>query len=181
MCDRWWLHTSITILEKRFIKVRLWQILFLNLLVLAPVAQAQKNITLRFLDAESGKPITGISVSVFAWDENEGRQEPPSGQVLKIDRNAQVVKTDKEGNAIFRIYEPILKYLVIDSAGELRGCSARRFSMEELIRSGVIASYSTGQPKWCVELKAHATAKPGEIVIFDKRLTLWDRMRQEFP
>jgi hypothetical protein len=157
------------------------QIFVLGLLVFVPKARCQTDITLRFLDAGPGKPITGILVDVSAWDENEGRQKPQPSGILKIDKNTQVARTDKEGKAIFHVYEPVLKTLFIDTVGELRGCSARRFSIEEVLRSGVVASYHAGQPKWCVELKAQATAKSGEVVIFDKRLTVWDRMRQEIP
>jgi hypothetical protein len=156
-------------------------IIFTGPLVLAPSGFAQADITLRLLDAGSGKPITGISLSVFAWDENEGRQKQPPPGILKIDKNTQVVKTDKQGRAIFRLYdEHGLKTLNI-STFDLRGCSEHQFSIEEVQKSGMVASYHGGKPQWCVPLRAQADARPGEIIIFDKRLTVWDRMRQEIP
>jgi hypothetical protein len=161
---------------------RLFVFLFGCLLVPTVAVFGQADITFRVLDAESGKPITGVSLAVFVENENGGGQKPQPNGILRIDKNMQSVKTDKQGRAIFHFYyEPSLKSLLIDSVGELRGCSARRFSIEEVQRSGVVAGYHAGQPKWCVTLRAQATAKPGEVVIFDKRLTASDRMRQEIP
>ena len=157
-------------------------VVFLGLLLSKQTVFAQADITLRFLDAASGRPIKGISVSVDAWDENRGRQKPQPRGVLKINKNSQVIKTDKDGEGVFRLYqEPSLKTLYVTSAGELRGCSKNEFSIDEVLRSGVVANYKPDNHKWCVPLKAQATAKPGEIVIFDKRMTVWDRMRQEIP
>jgi len=157
-------------------------IFFAVLLILVRSGFAQVDVTLHLVDADTGKPLKGIGVSVSAWDENEGRQKPPPAGVIKIDKNRQIVTTDKEGKGIFRLYyEPALITLYIFSP-DLRGCSStRRFPIEEVLRSGMVASYQAGKPKWCGQLKAHATAKPGEVVIFDKRLTAWDRMRQEIP
>jgi hypothetical protein len=165
----------------------LWIFILLGAFLMLPAdGFAQVNITLRFLDAESGKPIKGISVGVSAWDNNEGKQKPELPGLLNIDRNTQVVKSDKDGKATFHLYsQPSLKILNVTSTGELRGCSAYQFSIEEVLRSGVVASYQADKPtdkhKWCVALKAQATAKPGEVVIFDKKLTKWDRIRQEIP
>jgi hypothetical protein len=157
-----------------------------SLFMFASAVYCQTDITLRFLDTESGKPIKAISVSVYAWDENNGHQKPQPSGILQIDKNTQVIKTDKDGQAIFQLYyQPSLKTLVVTSTGVLRGCSAYQFSIEEVLRSGIVASYRADRPtdkhKWCVALKAQATAKPGEVIIFDKRMTVLDRMRQEIP
>jgi hypothetical protein len=56
---------------------------------------------------ENKEILKGISLSAFAWDENEGRQEPPPTDTLRINKNSQVVRTDKEGKAIFHIYVPM--------------------------------------------------------------------------
>jgi len=157
-------------------------ILFTGLLVPAPSGFAQADITLRLLDAGSGKPITGISLAVFARDDNEGRQKQSPPGILKIDKNRQVIKTDKQGWAIFRLYDEQhgLKILFISSF-DLRRCSEMEFSIEEVQKSGIVAGYHNGKPRWCVPLRAQADARPGEIIIFDKRLTVWDRMSQEIP
>ena len=151
------------------------------LLMFAQTSVAQVEITVRVIDADTGKPLRGIGVNVDAWDKNEGRQQPPPPGVIQIERNRQIVTTDKEGKGIFHLYNrPGLITLYIFSS-DLRGCSSdRRFSIEEVLRSGLVAGYSS-TPKWCGQLKVHATVKPGEVVIFDKKLTKWDRIRQEIP
>ena len=157
-------------------------LIFLGLLSSRQAVLAQTDITLRFLDAASGKPIKGISVGVDAWDQNRGQQKTQPQGILKIDKNRQVVKTDKEGKGIFHLHqEPSLKTLHVTSAGELRGCSTNDFSIEEVLHSGVVAEYHSDNHKWCVPLKVQAITKAGEIVIFDRRMTGWDRMRQEIP
>lgn len=166
-------------------RVILWSLaiipITLGLLARSPFAYCQTDITLRVINAETGRPLKGIGVSVDAWDKNEGRQQLPPPGVIKIDRNRQIVTSDKEGKGTFHLYpDPALITLYIFSS-DLRGCSSeRRFPIEEVLRSGVVAGYA-GQTKWCGQLRAHATAKPGEIIIFDKRMTVWDRMRQEIP
>src|SRR5690348_7034962 len=60
---------------------------FLGLVFSKQTIFAQADITLRFLDAASGKPIKGISVSVDAWDENRGQQKPQPQGTIKIARN----------------------------------------------------------------------------------------------
>lgn len=168
--------------HKRIQAIRCLQVCAFGLLAFVPSAHCQTDIVLRFIDAESGKAISGISVSVDAWDENEGRQKPQPSGILRIDENSAIVKTDKDGKGIFHLhYQPSLKTLNVHSVGVLRGCSGYKFSIEGVLHSGVVASYQAGNPQWCVPLKAHANARPGEIVIFDKRLTLLDRIRQEIP
>lgn len=160
---------------------RLSLLLVLGLLVV-PTASCQTDVILRFIDASSGKPIAGISVAVFAWDESRGRQEPPSPGVLQIDRNSQVIKTDTDGKAVFHLSKDSrLKTLYVDPGGDLRGCSAHEFAIQAVLQTGAVASYHTAQGKECGALKARATAKPREIVIFDKRTTVLGRMRQEIP
>jgi hypothetical protein len=176
--------TRLSVMAKRntMRSIRSLQLCAMGFLACVPSAHCQKDITLRFIDAGSGKPIAGISVSIFAWDENRGGSKPAAPDALKINRNSQVVKTDKEGKAIFYLNDdPTLKILYIDTTGDLRGCSAHEFPIAQVLRTGLIASYRIGKPKWCVALKAQTTPKRGEIVIFDKRVTVFDRMRREIP
>lgn len=115
---------SMTLLAKPGRKHSIWFAWgsILDLLVFASSAHCQTDITLRFLDAASGKPIKGISVAVFASDRNEGRQKPLPPGVLKIDKNAQTLKTDRRGETIFHLYyQPGLITLYVDSVGDCEG------------------------------------------------------------
>ena len=66
---------------------------------------------------------------------------------------------------------------------DVHGCSDETFPLSDVLHTGIVLGYryDDRRPHWCPQLKAQATAKPGEVVIFDKRLTTWDRMRQEIP
>jgi hypothetical protein len=161
---RWW-PTVLTLL------------LLSGLVVIAPAAFGQEQITLRFIDAESGKPLKGIWVGIFA--ENVGQPvETKHGSVSTV-----IVKTDGTGQAVFRLPKQVPSRLGIEATGALHGCSGRVFSVEDVLRKGIEASYHYNalKPRWCPKLKAEASAKPGEIVIFDIPMTVWDRIRQENP
>ena len=162
----------------RNLSLCLWVVAFL---ASVSAARCQTQIIFRFIDSSSGKPIAGITVGVDAWDQNEGRQKPESPDIVRTDKNRQLLKTDKDGTAVFQLYEnPALRTLNVSSF-DLRGCSSTRFSIEEVLKSGVVAGYHAGEPKWCVQLKAQAAAAPNEVIIFDKKLTLWNRMSREIP
>jgi hypothetical protein len=149
----------------------------LGLLANAPLASAQTFITLRLIDAKSGKPLKGISVGVVVPDGDESRWPNKEGASLVV------VEIDKEGRGKFRVPEPPPPYVEFASSGALHGCSDRRLSIEDALRTGLVAAYhyDPTRPSWCAELKAQASAKPGEIVIFDRPMTNGDRLLQRHP
>ena len=148
-----------------------------GLFLFTPEALAQTFITLRFIDAESGKPLQGISTSVSTWNSDE-----PLVPADKIVSRSSFQTTNKQGEVIFSAPEPAPKYLAVNHFTiELRGCSAGVFSLAEVLRSGVVADYNPRKRRWCGNLSARTSARPGEIVIFDIRMTFWDRLRQEMP
>ncbi len=85
--------------------------------------------------------------------------------------------TNREGMAIFDLHEYPERIYVLYSPFELRGCSDIGFPTDQILKTGLIAksSCSDVNSKWPV------TPKPGELVIFFERVTLWDRIRQEIP
>lgn len=152
--------------------------LALGLLVDAPVVFCQTFVTLRLIDAESGKPLKGISVGIMVPDKDQSRGPNNKEGVLLV-----VVEIDKEGRGKFRVPEPPPQYVEFTSSGALHGCSDRKLSIEEALRTGLVAAYhyDPAHPGWCAELKAQASAKPGEIVIFDKSVTNLDRLFGRHP
>ena len=130
-----------------------------------------------FPRCQHGQAIKGIGVSVIrSGTKPRADKSHRLLSVIKIDQNRQIVATDREGRgAFYRLYyEPALITLYILFHRSPEGAtSTRRFSIEEVRRTGAVASYEPGKENLngCGQLKAHATAKPGELVIFDKRLT----------
>lgn len=173
-----WRHT---VKPSRFLLGPSWvstlSFLALGFLANAPVAFCQTFVTLRLIDAESGKPLKGISVGIMVPDKDESSAPNKEGVLLVV------MEIDKEGRGKFRVPEPPPQYVEFTSSGALHGCSDRKLSIEEALRTGLVAAYQYDptHPGWCAELKAQASAKPGEIVIFDKSVTNLDRLLGRHP
>lgn len=146
----------------------------LGFLANAPLVFSQTFITLRLLDAESGKPLKGFSVGIMVPESRGPNKEWASLVVVEI---------DKEGRGKFRVPEPPPQYVQLTSSGALHGCSDRKLSIEDAIHAGLVATYHYDPMRrsWCPELKMQASAKPGEIVIFDKPVTNGDLLLHRHP
>jgi hypothetical protein len=144
----------------------------LGLLANAPPASSQTFVTVRLINAESGKPLKGISVGILVPDGDESRGPNKQGVTLVV------VEINKEGRGKFLVPEPPPQYVEFANNGALHGCSDRKFSIEDALRTGLMAAYhyDRAHGNRCPELKAHASAKPGEIVIFDKPITNLDHL-----
>jgi hypothetical protein len=140
-----------------------------------PASSLAQDITLQLIDAKTGKPLKSLHVQMRAWD---GEPHVPSrpGPTPKVE-NFQAT-TDSEGRAVFHLPGPVPDNLGFDFGGPdvLRGCSAKIFLTADVLRTGVIADYSV---KSCGKLKRQASAQPGEVIIFEKKTTGWDRFLQE--
>jgi hypothetical protein len=164
ICLAWW-------------QTMLMLLLWLSLFVIVPPAFGQAQITLRFIDPESGKPLKGIYGDILA-----GNTDKFDGTTKTIVWNATPKKTDREGKVVFQLPDPVPRYLLCSAdVLDLHGCSSGVFSAKDVLRTGVVAVFDTKKLRWCGKLKTQAAAKPGEIVIFDKRMTVWERMLQEIP
>lgn len=86
--------------------------------------------------------------------------------------------TNGEGVATFDLNDPAPERIeIIFSPDELGYCSDRAFPTAQILKAGLVARYTChdGRLKWS------ANPKPGELVIFTKHVTLWERMRREIP
>jgi hypothetical protein len=145
------------------------------LLVVALPAFAQRQIVLRLLDSESGKPLKGIGISL--WGSNTGKFQPAENVSWRL----MFENTDANGKVSFQLPDIVPQFLLVDPGPtDLHNCSRQDFSTNDVFRVGVVASYRQ-KLHWCPKLKAQASAKSGEIIIFDKRFTVWDHIRQEIP
>jgi hypothetical protein len=122
---------------------------------------------------KNGKPISRIVVFV-STREVDSLAITPGEKITRV-----TTKTDKEGKVRFRLSRPLPKFIIISySSMDLYGCSEGRFSPEEVLRIGTIAQY---HPDYCPARKWQVTPKPGEIIIFEKRMTFWDQIKRELP
>ena len=159
----------------RFSNIRcLWLALFM----LSPAAFAQTKISVRVIDAESGKPLKGVWISLSG--SNTGKFQPAQNVAWR----SKSKKTDSKGRAIFQLPDAIPAFLYVDMGPiETHGCSNPVFSTDEVLSTGALGSYryDPQRPRWCPNLKAQAAPNPKEIVLFDKRFTKLDYLRQEIP
>jgi hypothetical protein len=135
------------------------------------------EFTVRLIDARSGKPLKRVTVRMFAWN-GEWSYDPKRPSVKRTKLNAI---TDAEGRALFRLSQPLPEHIgfLFLAPDDFAGCCCRQnFSPEEVRQSGVVADYDQSK---CGGLKSTASPKPGEIVIFEKKLTKWEKMRREIP
>lgn len=121
------------------------------------------EIRLRLLDAWSGKPITGQSVTLIGATGDIGSGLPVKDIQQEIDSN-----TDKDGIARFRLAVPMPNRILFTFHSG-RGCPIKdshyknQWRPEEILGRGVVV------PNWCEGRRWHnksrwqnVTAKPGE-------------------
>lgn len=148
--------------------------------------QAQ-TIKIELVNGRNGRPIANTCLNVWVGTERV---------------NALSIPTDKNGIAVLRLTEenseittlnrwadcgaegvinPILKYASTIKVNtgyvscQLRTAdyswlAVRGFSTKEILQSGVVTANTCG--------KAKASPKPGELVIFVRPLTWWEKLKQ---
>jgi 5-hydroxyisourate hydrolase-like protein (transthyretin family) len=124
------------------------------------------SISVKVLDAETGKPVKGIWVPLSELDE---KYKPK--KVLNA-------KTNSQGIANFQLPEPLPERIEFSvGPDELASCSEVQFVTDQILKTGVVAQNR------CEGSKPKPSASPaaGQLVIFGKRTTLRQRMRREIP
>ena len=162
-------------------------------------ALGQQQITIRFVDYRSGKPIKNFYLSFDAWS---GKR---SGAIITKDTSIIREKYSKErdGKVTVRlsprqseektvIFEASTK---VDRDGRLTvyfpetlpehirvltfdlWSSPPDFDPSEVINTGEVVPFKHDHVDACPQ----CSRTPGEILIVSKKRTVWDRMRQEIP
>jgi hypothetical protein len=144
--------------------------IFLLLISFSHSTSAQQDIHVRFLDFKSGRPIKQLNITVTAFNEYGSR-----GSVAKTSILFRTsLKTDKEGQIIIHVEDPPPNHIRIWA--DLTE-SVPDFSPAQVLNSGVVIPYRRDG----AASKLRVSANPGEILIINKSVTAWDRMRQEIP
>ena len=145
-------------------------VVWLSGLALSPLL-AQKHITVRFLDPKSGKPIHKLRVWVYQYKGNL-----PKGPIpLRYELAHAKSLTDEKGEALVTLHDPPPKFIGV-VASDLSN-SGPVIPLCKVLKFGVVLDYS----RKVNGSKPKTSAKPGEIVFVERKLTVWDRMRQELP
>jgi hypothetical protein len=149
----------------------------LFLLTTGQSSPSDTDVTVRLIDARTGKPLKKATVRMFAWN-GEWKYDPRKPAVERTKLNAIA---DAQGQAVFRLSRPFPEHIgfLLLPPDDFAGCCCRQnLSPQEAWQSGATADYDQSK---CGELKSKVVPKPGEIVIFEKKLTAWEKMRREIP
>jgi hypothetical protein len=123
------------------------------------------SISVKLLDAETGKPVKGVWVLPL-----ELREKSRFGNVY--------VKTNSQGIAHFQLPEPPperIEFLI--PPDEFGFCSEVQFVTYQILETGTVGGNSCQSRK----PKPLTSTDAGQVVIFGKRITLWQRILREIP
>jgi hypothetical protein len=137
---------------------------------LAQPVHAQQKIAVRFLDFKSGRPMRNLNVTVTAFNDYGPRTSVADKTI--VFRTS--MKTDKDGEVSVRFPNALPNHMRIWSDLDE---SVPDLSPADVLKSGVVMPYHHENGV----TKLQVSPKPGEIVVVNKRVTSWDRMRQEIP
>jgi hypothetical protein len=144
----------------------------LALAALASAAEANQTITVRFLDFRSAKPIAKVNVEITLWNGHSSDASLATKTII----SRRSGKTNLDGTITICVPEPVPQHLSV-FAPDLAEVSTPNLSPVEVFESGAVVPYPQNRGGSRVKIMP----KPGEIVILNKRLTAWDRIRGEIP
>ncbi len=138
-------------------------------------AQTKKTVTIRILDGKTGKPL------------------PASGFLVRIDHEKTVHAnwvaqnedgtgklTLPDGATLLSIHgsydESMLTYVNCDSAAEKANPVDRWYAISEIMTSGIVTSDGCVKPAMAAKFKA--VAKPGEFVLYVRRMSTLEQWRE---
>jgi hypothetical protein len=116
----------------------------------------------RLLDGTDGKPITRFWITL---------------RVPKGDKRANrwVDKTDSKGVVSFPLTDPIPDSISPILGNEAYLCSDVTFSTDQILKTGIVPIINARTPASI----STAARGPGELVVFAKRVSLWERIKRE--
>jgi hypothetical protein len=172
-------------------------VLALTALCLPSGAAPAASIRIRFLDPTSGKPIRKMWVAVSQYKDKPAAGPVPAGYRVAFTS----VKTDRNGEVVVQLLDPTPAFISVDAD---LWYNASFIAADEVLKSGVVLDYShKPPPKGCwVDKDGHCRMKsgsllpdegsrkppvvnpkpqPGLLIIVEKRISRWERLRQELP
>jgi len=162
-----------------------------------PLRAAQAaSIKIRFLDPSSGKPLRKMWVAI-----SQLKDDPPAGPVpAEYCVAFTSLKTDSNGEVEVQLHDATPAFISVHAD---LWYNAPLLAVDEVLKFGVVMDSRKPPPKGCwVDKNGHCRMKsgsllpegdsqrppvinpkpqPGLIIIVEKRISTWDRMRQELP
>jgi hypothetical protein len=135
-----------------------------------------KSITVRQINARTIKPLSKVQVSMSMWNGTFDIHRPPYPRIELIS-----TVSDSTGLAHFNLPDPLPEHVGIDIGGPRNFVGCSRLTLDsplEVLKTGLVADYNQAK---CGKVKAKLSSSPGEVIIVDRKLRVWDVMRQEIP
>ena len=121
---------------------------------------AAESITVRVLNAKSGKPMKGQIVEVLC-------ENPPHSVPV-------ISNTNKEGIATLVLPNIAIISLFVQDLSSIHLCSHPNFVLAKVLSQGVVGDNICYPERKLVE---STRASPGEVVIFVKTIAWWEGQR----
>ena len=148
------------------------------LLQSAPLATPANTITVTIIDAKTGLPDTGYRVALYKLDDEGGMSSdkgfPIQGVTdatgivrLRVDR---LLRADSETEAPLALRRPLTihydaEVIVLSPVYQ---CSDARFSLHEVMASGMVEKITDPRCKKFDTTKIHAS--PGDLIMFVRKI-----------
>jgi hypothetical protein len=170
------------------------------LVFFAPLVYGQHEITVRVVDAKSGKPVKKAYAGIYAWsgtwdgmvtkntkiisDKHSSggdgsifvvlpaRQSPEATLVF-----SKSTKTDNAGRIIIHMPDDTPERIAVTFSPLKFVATCGIFSPGGAFNSGLVLLGSTNQ----INSKIQLSAGPGEVVILVHKVSAWHNMLQEIP
>lgn len=134
--------------------------------------QPTRQITIRFLNFKTLKPLRGLAVIVTISNEDNGKGISESG-----DRVTNLsLKTDHSGTLRVNVPVPYPKSVTVFAPGLVDNVVSE-FSIAAVMESGAIRRFPGQQ----FNKKREGDVDPGQVLILSRKETAWDRIKREFP
>jgi len=124
------------------------------------------HIEVLVLNAKNGKPVKDLSVTLKATRQNTEGNWP------------QTVRSNSQGIAQFSLVEPLPdRVALVFETNAFISCSDTGFSIERILNRGTVSG------EICTPAAIYSIHPPisGQIVVYGRVLSTWDRMCQAVP
>ena len=146
-----------------------------------------QTIRIKLLNGKNGHPLTGKCVNVWVGNGRKDAMALPANQdgvaSLTLTQNDAQVDTQHVWKAcgLLGVINPTVKYsdqIKINTSyvscephtSDFSWLAIKAFSTKEIVQSGIVTPNTCG--------KAKASPEPGEITLFVRPLTWWEKLKQ---
>ena len=134
--------------------------------------QQSHQIMIQFLNFKTAKPLDGLRVVVTLKNANSRQRIPGANNIVA----EMSLKTDKSGIVHVDVPVPYPNEITV-FAPELVDNVVSQFSIASVMQHGAISRLPGDQSK----KKIDGVVDAGQILIFNRKQTAWDRIKREFP